>query len=319
MAVAGPDPAEGRNADAGQRVSAGFGTVVDVDGRVALPVPLLPPPDLSALPRLYERVLVRIAMPAAPGVSAWRGQVARDADFDLVLADLRAPGNQLRFADLPDGDYRLRVRAIDALGLEGRDSDHSVSPEGAPGAAAAGGAGTRRTSCSATASTSAGRPMPTPRSYRLQLATEPSFAAPLRELDDLRAPAAVLEGLPPGHYHWRLRSVRAPMVDQGPWGDPRPFRAAPGTAACRRAPAVGERSVRFDWQGAARPALRLPGRPRRRVSPRWCSSAGWHETAIETAAPGSGRFYVRLRAIDAGRFRRPLGHAAVLRRAELPA
>ena len=305
VAVAGPDPAQGRKTDAGQRVSAGFGTVVDVDGRVALPVPLLPPPDLGRLPRLHERVLVRIPMPVTPGVSAWRAQVARDAAFDRVLADLRVAGHELRIAELPDGDYRLRVRGIDALGLEGRDSDLAfrlkARPEPplpaapAPGARSFGG----RVEFAWAANADAG-------SYRLQLATEPSFAAPLRELEDLRAPAAVLEGLPPGQYHWRLRSVR-PDGDLGPWGDPGHFELRPQPPLPPR-PAVGERSVRFDWQG-------LPGQVfdfQVASDERFATlvfERRQAQTAIEIERPSSGRFWVRLRAIDPDGFVGPFGGA----------
>ncbi|MDV7399405.1 hypothetical protein RZS08_48785, partial [Arthrospira platensis SPKY1] len=84
VAVSGAaDPADPANA--AQRVQAGFGTVVDAGGRVAAPVPLLPPPDLAPLPRLQERVLVRFTVPAQPGVSAWRAQVAGEPRFELLF------------------------------------------------------------------------------------------------------------------------------------------------------------------------------------------------------------------------------------------
>ena len=299
VAVAGPTGA------GEQRVGAGFGTVVDGVGRVAAPVPLLPPPDLSGLPPLHERVLVRLVVPPLPGAVAWRAQVADDPRFDRVLADLRATGAELRLAGLPDGVYRLRVRGIDAMGLEGRDAETALRlkarPEPplpsapTPDERRFGG----RVEFRWAANADAGH-------YRLQLATEPSFAAPLRELDDLRGLSAVIEGLPPGRYHWRLRSVR-PGGDLGPWGDPGPFELRPEPPQPPR-PAVGDQNVRFAWQG-------LPGQTfdfqlagdetfgalllERRVA----------QTEIELPRPGSGRYWVRLRAIDADGFVGPFGGA----------
>ncbi|RVT53345.1 FecR domain-containing protein [Rubrivivax albus] len=123
VAVSGAVPGQ-------QRVQAGFGTVIDTSGRVADPVRLLPAPDLAPLPRLQERVLVRFVVPTPAvmaGVVAWRAQLARDARFEQVLGDLRVAhrpeGSELRFVGLPDGDYLLRVRGVDALGLEGLDAD----------------------------------------------------------------------------------------------------------------------------------------------------------------------------------------------------
>lgn len=299
VAVAAVDGARG----AEQRVGAGFGTVVDAAGTVAAPVPLLPPPELSTLPRLHERVLLRLPLTRTAGVLAWRAQVAADPAFDLVLADLQVSGDELRIAGLPDGDYRLRVRGIDARGLEGQDADLAfrlkarpeppLPSQPAPGTRAFGG----RIEFAWAANEEAG-------SYRLQLSSEPTFAAPLRELDDLRGGGAVLEGLPPGSYHWRVRSVR-PDGDLGPWGDPGRFELRPEPPSPPKA-AVGDQTVRFDWQG-------LPGQ---RFDFQVARDAAFAtllierrqaETFIEVPRPGHGRYWVRLRAIDPDGFVGPFG------------
>ena len=299
VAVAGP------NGGAGQRVSAGYGTVVGAGGQVAAPVRLLPPPDLGGLPTLQERVLIRWRLPAPPGVVAWRAQVASDPRFDRVLADLRATGTELRFADLPDGEYRLRVRGVDAAGLEGLDSDIcfrlKARPEpplpSAPAPDARSVAG--RVTFQWAANADAG-------SYRLQLAAEPSFAAPLRELDDLRELSTVVEGLPPGQYHWRLRSVR-PDGDLGPWGDPLRFELRPEPPLPPKS-TLGDQSIRFAWQG-------LPGQTfdvqvaRDERFESMLFQRRQAETGLDIPRPAPGRFWVRLRAIDADGFVGPFGGA----------
>lgn len=286
-----------------QRVEAGFGTVVDGAGRVAPPVPLLPAPALPAALPLQERVLIRLQLPAVPGAAAYRGQVARDAGFDQVLAEVLSPGSELRLADLPDGEYRLRVRAADAQGLEGQDATTGFrlkarpeppipsAPE--PRARIIGG----RVEFQWAANAQAG-------SYRLQLASEPGFAAPLRDLADLRALRNTVEGLAPGTYHWRLRSVR-PDGDLGPWGDGSSFEVRPEPPAPPK-PAVGDNGVRFAWQG-------LPGQQfdfqvaRDEGFTQLVLERRMTETTIELPRPGTGRFWVRLRAIDPDGWVGPFG------------
>jgi hypothetical protein len=305
VAVSGAAP----TAPPAQRVEAGFGTVVDAGGRVATPVALLPPPALALLPRLQERVLVRFSVPAQPGVTAWRAQVARDPRFELLLGDLRtehrAEGSELRFAGLPDGDYLLRVRGIDALGLEGLDAEIpfrlKARPE-PPLPSAPAPADRRfgtRVEFGWAANADAG-------SYRLQLATDPSFAAPLREIDALRGTTTAIEGLAPGTYHWRMRSVR-PDGDLGPWGDAQAFELRPAPPQPPK-PAVGDHGVRFAWQGLAGQTFDFQV-ARDAEFADLLLERRWAQTFIEIPRPPSGRYWVRLRAIDPDGFVGPFGGA----------
>jgi hypothetical protein len=285
-------------------VGAGYGSVIGAT--VAPPVKLLDKPDISALPTLQERILMRFALPPLPAGNVYRGQLSLDATFDKVVADLTTATPELRFADLPDADYVLRVRGVDALGLEGQNADHrfklKARPEAplpsspAPKAVSFG----PRMEFAWTANAEAA-------TYRLRLVlvapgAEPDFKAPLRDLKDLRELATTLEGLEPGGYVWQLASVRADG-DQGPWGDPRGFEVRPLPPE-PKPPKVGDREVSFAWEA----------RPGQTFEFQLARDAGFtalvlerqlSEPRFDLPLPGPGRFYVRLRARDPDGFMGP--------------
>ncbi|MEY4907819.1 MAG: hypothetical protein RL260_1537, partial [Pseudomonadota bacterium] len=128
--------ADGHHGKPGQRVHAGFGVVVDRTGEVQPPVPLLAAPEVTGLPVLQERVLVRMPIVAQPGAVAYLGQLAADTRVEPVLqtvrAEVRGGAAELRFAGLPDGRYVLRVRAEDARGLQGLDAQHTFTLKARP-------------------------------------------------------------------------------------------------------------------------------------------------------------------------------------------
>lgn len=107
------------NDDDGVEVAAGYGTLAAANQAPAAPIVLLPAPDLAKLPARLERVPVAVTVDALSGAQAYRFQLAANADFNPPLFDARADNTRLRGPDLPDGHYFLRVRGIDAKGLEG--------------------------------------------------------------------------------------------------------------------------------------------------------------------------------------------------------
>jgi hypothetical protein len=289
---------DGRPGTASQGVAAGFGAVIAAGGEVAAPVRLLPPPALAGQPVLQELPLVRFALPPMAGAAAYRGQISRDAAFDRVLADLLSPTAELRFAGLPDGDYVLRVRALDALGLEGENAELSFRLKARPEAPLPT-APAPKTVISGSRVGFAWAANDQAQTYRLRLAQSADFKAPLQDLSRLTSLNAVIEGLAPGTYHWQLASVRDDS-DQGPWSPARSFELRP-LPPTPPPPKVGDDLVSFAWDGApgqsfdfevARdPAFAILLVERRLTQP-----------GIELPLPGTGRFYVRLRVRDADGF-----------------
>ena len=87
-------------------------------------MPLLAAADVSGLPTRFEHLPMRFPLPALSGATSWQGEVAPDESFDRVLLAKSARGETLTLADLPNGDYVLRLRAVDGNGLQGFDAAH---------------------------------------------------------------------------------------------------------------------------------------------------------------------------------------------------
>ena len=287
---------EGRDGRAGRSVAAGFGVVVDRSGTVTPPVRLLAPPDVSAWPALQERVLVRFPIQPQPAVVAYRAQVAAAADpaFERVLQDVRSTGAELRLVDLPDGDYRIRVRAEDAQGLQGRDALHLFTLKARPEPPLPTGPGPKAVVSGARLDL-AWASVDEARSYRLQLARDEAMREPIQDQRTLAGTAWSVDALAPGVYFWRLASERS-ATDQGPFGPVQrvELRALPAPLP---PPRVGEDSLKLAWEG-------LPGQT---FEVEFARSADFavleltrrtEQSALELRLPGTGRYWVRMRARD---------------------
>ena len=290
--------AEGHDGKPGQRVEAGFGVVLDRTGHVTPPVRLLPAPDLSGVPTVQDRLLVRIPLVPQPGAVASLGQVAADVRFEPVLQTVRVEvqpgGTALRFADLPDGHYKLRVRAEDAQGLQGPDAQHHFTLKARPepplstGPAAGAILSAGPVGFAWTAAQDA-------RSYRWQLSRSDDFRVPLQDRRGVETTSLSVTDLAPGVYHWRLASERS-ATDQGPFGVAQrlELRAVPAPLP---PPVVGTGGIRLAWEG-------LPGQT---FELEFAREAGFAAVALarrtdvprlEATLPGTGRYFVRLRARD---------------------
>ncbi|HTY02604.1 MAG TPA: FecR domain-containing protein, partial [Rhodocyclaceae bacterium] len=202
-------------------VGAGFGVLASASGQVSPPVALLPAPDVAGLPQLQERTVVRFAVPPQAGAHAYRFQVGADAQMRQVLAENTSAKPEAKFGDLPDGQYLLRVRGVDAQGLEGRDADFAfhlkARPE--PPFVVAPVGGSKQSAETIDLSWTSN---PDATHYRIQLARNDRFADPVTDIDVAATSIRPLPKLPPGEYWWRARSLRGDG-DTGPWGDAQRF------------------------------------------------------------------------------------------------
>jgi hypothetical protein len=285
--------ASGRAGGPEQRVEAGFAVVVDADGRVGAPVALLAAPVAEPLPEPVTTPVVPLVLRPLDGAVQYRVQVAADEAFDVLMLELQAPGPQLALPGLPDGDYRLRVRGVDAQGLEGRDTvlplrlqarpepPQPQQPE--PGARRTGQRAEFRWARGAEAVREA-----------FELARDAGFAQPVHQAVT-EATGLVLDGLEPGVYHWRLRSLRADG-HAGPWGAARTFELRLPPPAAPEVQ-VGDTRVALRWQGLASQQHELQIAADEAFT-RVVAAPRGTATAFEWPRPTGGRFWARVRAID---------------------
>lgn len=93
----------------------------------AAAVPLLPAPDLQAVADpVSPDQLQALTLPALNGAVAYRTQWLADATPARLLLESVHEAPRPGDPGLPDGHYRLRVRGIDALGLEGLSAERTL-------------------------------------------------------------------------------------------------------------------------------------------------------------------------------------------------
>lgn len=297
-------------------VEANFG-IATLPGQPGLQKGKLPAaPDLSSVPTLLDRIPLTLtwsAQAAGPDVKAWRAQVFAAGDFDRLLLDSRSSrpkaswGATPELDNLPDGNYTLRVRAIDALGLEGLASDHPFTLKARPEPPFSRTPAANAVIYGDALDLAWTRPQ-NALGFRLQVAQTPDFAAPQIDRSDIIDTELRLT-LPPGIYHFRLASI-AMGADLGPFGDPqtvtmRPIPPSPGP----KPPTVGDNELTLRWgvsEGAVRYQLQ------------WASDIEFKNLLAEPSTelpeltlprPPAGSYFMRVKSIDADGYVGPYGSA----------
>lgn len=210
-------------------------------------VRLLPPPRLLDLPATLNGARAQVRWHPLPDAAQYRLEIDRGPRFDTLVADLLSASTEASLPVLADGRYHLRLRAIDAQGLEGEDVLASFQSETLPeppyAIAPRHEAVVRepRGEFRWTAATDAG-------SYRFELAETATFEQPLLALSaDSAAPLRLPQPLPPGQYYWRIAS-NGEDGRLGPFSDAMGFLLLPLPESGPIKADTGGRGHTFRWR-----------------------------------------------------------------------
>lgn len=238
--------AEGRR----QRLPAGFGIRAEPGRPPEPPVELLPAPDLSGVAPQALRILVSLRWPDVPGAVAYRIQILAPGETDELLLDqiLTSPG--VDFDAPQDGEYRLRVRAIDERDLEGLDAEQALTVDARP-------IPPRLLGPADQAAELATQPpelwWSQPQdisSFVVQLARDEAFTDLVFETPSEATKHQIAEELEPGMHYWRVASVVG-GGERGPFSDVRAFRAQAVPDEATASSAVEEDRVVIGWDPLA--------------------------------------------------------------------
>lgn len=276
-------------------VAAGFGTRVDQGHAPLAPVVLLPPPSLTDQPQIHSTALLHVQLPSVPGARQYRLQLAADSSFHALTADVLSADGTANISDLPDGDYWLRARSVDPLGLEGPDAvrhftQHTLPEPPRPMSPASG------AKIAGPHIHLAWTGAPTSQRYTLQVAGDADFGSPVVVREQLDAPDADVDELPPGRYCWRVAAVNA-RGESGPWSAVQSYTQRP-LMPVPDAPLVGVKTVSFRW-------AQIPGESYRAQIARSANFAhpvldqriDVADWSVPKLFPGT--YYMRVQSIDA--------------------
>ena len=236
---------------AGQSAAgAGAGSFTEAGRAPGLPAQLLAAPDLSALPERLERLPIDWPLTPLPGAARYRTQIAPDKQFELVLSDETSILARVRAVDVADGNYVLRVRGIDASGLEGLSAERLLSVQARPEPPLLIEPAPDTTTLSERPNfrwtqTDAGW------NYKLQIFPSGSDATtqPYEQTIIGSGNTIPQTDLPPGMYRWRVAAIDPARARQGPWGDSQSFRRVlPGPSVEPVQLAPGNLTLRWSAQ-----------------------------------------------------------------------
>lgn len=275
-------------------VTGGSGTRVLAGSPPIRPRTLLTGPHLWTGIQLVEHKRIEIPFSPLAGAIMYRVIVTPGEDLARHLVEEIVAAPRLRIEGLADGDYFVRVRAIDQLALEGSetiarmrvrvraDPPELVQPPD-------------RGRLDGNAAELAWLPDQDAIGYVAQLAEDNAFRDRQREWTGLREPKLSVAGLRPGIYHWRVASM---LKDgsQSRFSTARTFRLDPPLLPPVPPRLEGDR-LHFTWTG--RPGqiflLQLAADPRFQLL---VEERHGSQPEVSLTRPMQGTYFARLRATD---------------------
>lgn len=117
----------------------GFGSAAEKDKAPLPPIVLPATPDVSGFAKEVDTIPVEFTLVPQADAVAWVSLLALDADFTKIvdektttLNSASAEATLLSYADIPDGQYYLKLRAKEKNGLQGMDATHAFTLKARP-------------------------------------------------------------------------------------------------------------------------------------------------------------------------------------------
>lgn len=113
-------------------VPKGTGSLSQGGAAPIAPVKLLAAPELQQNPNPITHLPLIFNMPHLAGAVAWYGEIAKATEPSAVLYNQQSRTPELRFTNLPNGNYVLRARGMNWQGLQGYDGTLLFSVQAHP-------------------------------------------------------------------------------------------------------------------------------------------------------------------------------------------
>ena len=293
-------------------VGAGFGTVARENAPLTPPRALLPAPAIDPV-SVQHRLPARVRWSAVAGAARYRAELRPGTPSatatDPLIDERVVTGPEANWADIPDGVYRVVVRAIDADALEGADADARFELDARPEPPIAQVPVLDAVLFGDKAAFAWTRPT-VATGFDLELTAE-GTTAPVVSRSGLTE-SKVETPLAPGRYTWRVRSraVRADGTpDVGPWNDALAFtlKAMPPAGPPASADAADKTTLTLRW------AAGLAGD---RYHVQLARDAAFDSSLVDTRVeaptlstprPEPGRYGVRIAIVNAEGTEGPFG------------
>lgn len=280
--------------NSGRLIPAGQGNLADASG-VGQAVALLPAPQPNPDDQLQLRPTMLFQASPVSGAVAYHAQIARDQQGLDILMERSAAEPRFKFDSLDDGQYLLRLTAIDRNGLEGLVATQAFSLQARPEPPFTTAPKNKvRSDQLSFVWTEAAQAS----AYHLQVAKDKQFSELLIDQNDIRATQWDLASLPSGHYFWRVATIaeQASQHKQGPYSDVQEFSKLAPQAGASFQDSVSKQ-ISFSWAGEPGQVflLQIARDPAFR---QMYLEKQLSDSHIEIARPDSGDYFIRVRATD---------------------
>lgn len=275
-------------------LTSGKGNIVGPDGMQAA-VDLLPAPQMEARYTLQERPLLQFKVAEQTGAKQYRAQIARDAQVQDVIAEATFKENRLRFEGFADGNYFIRISAIDQHGLEGMPLVQAFTMKAYPEPPFIVEPKVKTRSSDVHFVWTEAQHA---KAYHLQVARDADFKQIVSDVKDIAGVDYTLANLADTTYYWRVatQTVQAGKSEQGPYSDIQSFKKLPAQAQA----ALNEgddNQISFNWAGEAGQRFFLQIAHDAEFK-RLYLERELTKPELNLARPEAGTYFIRVRATD---------------------